>query len=136
LPASFLAIVAIPDISESCWREVAPSTDWVSNINGTISFQASRVNGSKSSYAKDQGSPQVSVPSEKAISQGMIESEYRENQLAVFLTEVHHPAIRGVGESTGTKAGRFATYRRHYQIIPKVGCGYLAVRHVLCRESE
>jgi hypothetical protein len=75
-------MVAAPDISESCWREVAPSTDWVSNVkyvNGTISFQVSRVNGSKSSYAKHQGSLQVSPPSEKAVSRGIIESEYREN---------------------------------------------------------
>jgi hypothetical protein len=62
-------------ISESCWCEVAPSTDWVFNINGTISFQASRVNGSKASYVKHQGSPQVSIPSEKAVSRGMRELE-------------------------------------------------------------
>jgi hypothetical protein len=61
-------MVATPDISESCWREGAPSTDWVSNVNGTISFQASGANGSKSSYAKHQGSPQVSMLSKKAIS--------------------------------------------------------------------
>jgi hypothetical protein len=53
----FLAMVATPDLSESCWREVAPSTVWVSNVNGTISFQASRVNGFKLPYAKHQGSP-------------------------------------------------------------------------------
>jgi hypothetical protein len=96
LPLSFLAMVATPDISESCWREVAPSTDWVSNGNGTISFQASPVNCSKSSYAKHQRSPQVSIPSEKAISPGIIEFEYRENQSAVFLTEVHHSGTRGL----------------------------------------
>jgi hypothetical protein len=35
------------------------------------------------------------MPSAKAVSRGMIEFEYRENQLAVFLTGVHHPATRG-----------------------------------------
>jgi hypothetical protein len=48
------------------------------------------------------------MPSEKAVSQGMIEFEYREKQLAVLLTEVHHPATRGLVECTGTNAGRFA----------------------------
>jgi hypothetical protein len=75
-------MVATADISESCWRKVAPSIDWVSNLDGTISLQTSRVNGSKSSYAKHQGSPQVNMPSEKAVSRGMIEFEYRKNQLA------------------------------------------------------
>jgi hypothetical protein len=91
-------MVAIPDISESCWREVAPSINWLSNANETISFQTSRVNGSKSSYAKHQRSLQVSMPSEEAVSRGMMEFEYRENKLAVFLTEVHHPATRGLVE--------------------------------------
>jgi hypothetical protein len=68
LSPSFWAMVAILDISESCWREVAPSTNCVSNVNGTISFQASGVNGPKSSSAKHQGSPQVSMRSEKAVS--------------------------------------------------------------------
>jgi hypothetical protein len=63
-------MAAIRDISESCWREVTPSTDWVSNVKGTISFQVSRVNDSKSSYAKHQRSPQV--PSEKVVSRGII----------------------------------------------------------------
>jgi hypothetical protein len=51
----------------------------------------------------------------------MIEFGYRENQLAVFLTEVHHPATRGLVEYTGTNAGRFPNRRRHHQIVPKVG---------------
>jgi hypothetical protein len=38
------------------------------------------------------------MPSEKAVSRGMIEFEYRENELAVFLTEVHRPATRGLVE--------------------------------------
>jgi hypothetical protein len=118
-------MVATPDISESCWREIAPLTDWVSNINGTISFQVSRVNGSKSWYAKYQGSLQVSMPNEKAISRGMIEFEYRENQSAVFLTEVHHPATRGLVECTGTNAGRFANCRRHHQLCRKSGMNIL-----------
>jgi hypothetical protein len=129
-------MVATPDISESCWREVAPSIDWISDVIGTISFQALRANGSKSSYAKYQVSPQVSIPSEKAVSRGMIEFEHRENQLAVFLTEVHHPATRGLVECTGTNARRFANCRGHHRIVPKVGRGYLAVRQVPYRESE
>jgi hypothetical protein len=129
-------MAATPDISESCQREVAPLTDWVSNGNGTISFQASRVNDSKSLYAKHQGSPQVSMLIKKAVSRGMIEFEYRENQLAVFLTEVHHPAFRGLVECTGSNAGCFANCRRDHQIVPKVGHGYLAIGHVPCRESE
>jgi hypothetical protein len=128
-------MVAAPDISESCWREVAPSTDWASNVNGIISFQASRLNGSKSSYAKHQGSPKVSMPSEKAVSRGIIEFEYRENQLAVVLTEIHHPSTRGLVECTGTNAGRFANCGQHHQIVPKVGGGYLVVQHVPERES-
>jgi hypothetical protein len=107
-------MVATPDISESCWCEVTPSTDWVSNVNGTILLQASRVNGSKSSYAKQQGSLQVSIPSEKAVYQRMTEFEYRENQFAVFLTEVHHQATRDLVECTATKAGRFANCRQHH----------------------
>jgi hypothetical protein len=129
-------MAATPDISESCWREVASSADWVSNINGTISFQTSRVNGSKPSNAKHQGSPQVSMSSEKAVSRGMIEFEYRENQLAVFPTEIHHPATRGLIECTGTNAGRFANCRRYHQIVPKVGHGSLAVRNGPYTESE
>jgi hypothetical protein len=125
-------MVATPDISESYWRDVASSTDWVSNVNGTISFQASRANGSKPSSAKHQGSPQVSMPSEKVVSRGMTESEYRDNQLAVFLTEVHHPATRGLVECTGINAGRFANCRRYHQIVPKAGRGYLAVQNVPC----
>jgi hypothetical protein len=70
-------MVSTPNISESCWREVALSTDWGFNVNGTISFQASRVNVPKSSYAKHQGSPQVSMPSKKAVSRAMVELEYR-----------------------------------------------------------
>jgi hypothetical protein len=123
-------MVAIPDISESCWRKAAPSIDWVSNVNETISFQAGPVNGSKSSYAKRQGSSQVSIPSETAVFRGMREFECRENQLAVFLTEVHHPATRGFVECTGTNAGRFANCRRHHQIVPKVGRGFLVVWHL------
>jgi hypothetical protein len=73
---------------------------------------------------------------EKAVSRGMIEFEYRENQLAVFLTEVHHPTTRGLVECTGTNAGHFANHGRHHQIVPKVGHGYLAVQYVPCRESE
>jgi hypothetical protein len=69
-------MVATLDISESCLREVAPSTDWVSNVNGTISFSVSRVNGSKSLDVKYQGSPQMRMPSENAVSRGMIEFEY------------------------------------------------------------
>jgi hypothetical protein len=76
------------------------------------------------------------MSSEKAISRGMIEFEYRENQLAVFLTEVHHPATRGIIECTGTNAERFANCRRHRQNVPKVRRGYLVVRHVPWRESE
>jgi hypothetical protein len=76
------------------------------------------------------------MPSAKAVSRVMIKFEYRDNQLAVFLTEVHHPAIRGLVKCTGTKAGRFANSRRHYQIVTKVGRGYLAVRHVPYRESK
>jgi hypothetical protein len=70
------------------------------------------------------------MPSEKAVSRRVREFEYRENQLAVFLAEVHHPATRGLVECTGINAGRFANYRRYHQIVPKVGLGYLAVRHV------
>jgi hypothetical protein len=55
----------------------------------------------------------------------MIESEYRENQLAVFLTEVHHPATRGLVECAGTNDGRFVNCKRHQQIVQKVGHGYL-----------
>jgi hypothetical protein len=66
----------------------------------------------------------------------MIEFEHRENQLAVFLTEAHHRATRGLVECPGTNAGRFANCRRHHQIVPKVGRGYLAVRHVPYKESE
>jgi hypothetical protein len=102
-------MIATLDISESCWREITPSTDLVSNVTGTISFQVSRVNRSKSSYAKHQGALQVSMPIEKAVSRRMIDFEYRENQLAVFLTEVHHTATGGLVEYTGTNAGRFAT---------------------------
>jgi hypothetical protein len=107
-------MIATLDISESCWHEVAPSTDWVSNINGTISFQVSGVNASKSSYTKHQGSPQVSMPIEKAVSRGMIEFEDRDNQLTIFLTEVHHPATRGLVICTGTNAGGFANCKRHH----------------------
>jgi hypothetical protein len=114
VPPSFLAMVATPDISDSCWREVASSTNGMSNVNGKFSFQVSRLNGSKSSYAKHQGSPQVSMPSEKAISRGVIEFEDRENQLVVFLTEIHHRTARGLVECTGTDAGRFANCRRHH----------------------
>jgi hypothetical protein len=78
----------------------------------------------------------VSVPNEKAVSRGMIEFEDRENQLAIFLTELHHPETRGLVEGTGINAGRFANCRRHHQIVPKVGRGYLAIRHVPCRESK
>jgi hypothetical protein len=122
-------MVATPDTSESCRRKVAPLTIWVSNVNGTISFRASGVNGSKPSYTKHQGSPLVSMRSEKAASRRMIEFEYRENQLTVFLTEVHHPATRGLLECTGTNPGRLANCRRHHQIVPKVGRGYLVIRH-------
>jgi hypothetical protein len=66
----------------------------------------------------------------------MIEFESQENQFAVFLTEVHHPATRGLVECTGTNAGRFENYRQHYQIVPKVGRRYLTIRHVPYRESE
>jgi hypothetical protein len=114
-------MVATPDISESCWCEVAPSIDWVSNINGTVSLQASCVNGLKSSYAKHREYQQVSMPSEKFVARGMIESEYRENQLERFLSEVHHPATRGLVEYTGTNAGRFANCRRHHQLCRKSG---------------
>jgi hypothetical protein len=48
------------------------------------------------------------MPSEKAVSRGMIEFEYRKNQLTVFLTEVRHPATHGFVDCTGTNAGRFA----------------------------
>jgi hypothetical protein len=37
------------------------------------------MDGSKSSLAKHQGSPQMSMPNEKAVSQKMIEFEYRDN---------------------------------------------------------
>jgi hypothetical protein len=129
-------MLVTPNISESCCRKVAPSSDWASNINGTISFQKSRVNDSKSSYAKYQRSPQVSMPSAKAVSRGMVEFEYRENQLAVFPTEIHHQAARDLIECTGANAGRFANCRRHGQIVPKVGRGYFAIRHVLCRKAN
>jgi hypothetical protein len=76
------------------------------------------------------------MPSEKAVSRGMREFEYRENQLAVFLTDVHHPATRGLVESTDTNAGRCIDCMQHHQIMPKVGRGNLVVRHVPCRESE
>jgi hypothetical protein len=76
------------------------------------------------------------MASEKAVSRGMLEFEYRKNQLAVFLTEIPHPATRGLVECTGTNAGRFANSRRHHQIVPKVGREYLAVRHVPCREGK
>jgi hypothetical protein len=78
----------------------------------------------------------MSLPSEKVVSQEIIEFEYRENQFAVFLTEIHHSATRGLVECTGTNAGRFANCGRHRQIVLKVGRGYLTVRHVPCRESE
>jgi hypothetical protein len=57
----------------------------------------------------------------------MIEFEYRENLLPVFLTEVHHPATRSVVERTGTNAGRFAKCRGDHQIVPNIGRGYLAI---------
>jgi hypothetical protein len=38
----------------------------------------------------------------------MIKVQSRENQLAVFLIEVYHPATRDFVECTGTNAGRFA----------------------------
>jgi hypothetical protein len=63
------------------------------------------------------------MPSEKAVSRGIIEFEYRENQLALFLTEFHHPATRDLVECTGTDAGHFPNFKRHYQIVPKVGRG-------------
>jgi hypothetical protein len=66
----------------------------------------------------------------------MIEFEYREKQLALFLTKVHHPTTRGLVECTGINTGRFANCRRHHEIVPKVGLGYLAVRHVPWRESK
>jgi hypothetical protein len=44
------------------------------------------------------------MPSEKAVSRGVIEFESRENQLAIFLTEVHHPATRNIVECAGTNA--------------------------------
>jgi hypothetical protein len=59
--------------------------------------------------------------SEKAVSRGIIEFEYRENQLAVFLTEVHCPATRSFVECIGTNAGRFANCGRHHQIVSKSG---------------
>jgi hypothetical protein len=70
------------------------------------------------------------MPSEKAVSQGMIAFKYRENQLAIFLTEIYHRVTCGLVECTGTNAGRFANCRQHHQIVPKVGREYLAVRHV------
>jgi hypothetical protein len=76
------------------------------------------------------------MPSKKAVSRGMTGFEYRENQLAVFLTKVHHPTARGLVECPDTNAGRLPHCRRNDQIVPKVGRGYLAVRHVLYRESE
>jgi hypothetical protein len=57
----------------------------------------------------------------------MIDFKNRENQLAVFLTEIHHTATRSLVECTGTNARRFANCGRHHQIVPKVGRGYLAV---------
>jgi hypothetical protein len=63
----------------------------------------------------------VSTPSEKLVARGIIEFEHRENQLEGFLTEVHHPATRGLVECTGTKAGRFANCRRHHQLCRKSG---------------
>jgi hypothetical protein len=128
LPPFFPAIGATPEFSESRWREVAASTNWAFNANGTISFQASHVNGSKLPYAKFLRSSQVSMPNEQALSQGMIEFECWENQLAVFLTEVYHPSTRSLVECAGTNAGRFANCRRHHQIVPKIGRGYLLVR--------
>jgi hypothetical protein len=76
------------------------------------------------------------MPSEKAVSLGITEFKYRENQLGVCLTEVHDPAIRVLVKCIGTNAGRFANCPRHYQIVPRVGRGYLVVRHVPGRESE
>jgi hypothetical protein len=118
-------MLTTPDISKSCWREVAPSTDWVFNVNGTISFPTSRANGPKSSDGKHQGSPQVSMPSDKAVSRRMTAFKCQENQLAVFLTEIHHPATRSLVECAGTNAGRFENCGRYHQIVPKVGRGYL-----------
>jgi hypothetical protein len=43
------------------------------------------------------------MPSGKAVSRGLIEFKYRENQLVVFLTEVHHPATHSLVECPGTK---------------------------------
>jgi hypothetical protein len=77
--------------------------------------------------AKHQGPPQVSVPSEKGVSRGVIEFEYRDNNLTVFLTQVHHPATRGLVECLSTNAERFANCRRHQQIVPKIGRGHLAI---------
>jgi hypothetical protein len=98
-------MVATPDISESCWREVVRSTNWASNVNGTLSLQATGVNGSESSYAKHQRSPQVSMPSEKPVSRGIMKFESRENELPVLLTEVHRSATRGLVGCTGNNAG-------------------------------
>jgi hypothetical protein len=60
----------------------------------------------------------------------MIEFQYRENQLAVFLTEVHHSATHSLVECIGTNAGPCANCMRHHQIVPKVGCAFLAFWHV------
>jgi hypothetical protein len=54
------------------------------------------------------------MPSEKVVSRGMIEFEYRENQLAVFLAEVHQPTTPGLVECTGTNAGRFTNCSQYH----------------------
>jgi hypothetical protein len=54
----------------------------------------------------------------------MIEFGYQENQLAIFLTEVHHPATRGLAECTDTNAGRFANCRWYHQDLRADGGTY------------
>jgi hypothetical protein len=68
-----------------------------------------------------QGSPQVSVPNEKAVSRGMMEFEYRENQLALFLTEIHHPVTRGLVECTGTNTDASQTVAGITKLCRKSG---------------
>jgi hypothetical protein len=72
----------------------------------------------------------VSRPSEKVVFRVKTESGYQENQLAASQTELHYSESRTIVERTDSNAGRFASYRRHPQTVPKAGSGYLVPRRL------
>jgi hypothetical protein len=59
--------------------------------------------------------------SEKAVSRGMIEFEYRENQLAVFLTEVRHPAVAALSNVLTPTLDASQTVGRITKLCRKLG---------------